>query len=143
MGSSRGSAHLDEGVSMRPPMTMPTILRSLRPTCRACHKRESPARAIAHAGGVSPDAKTRPAEANQWLATADKALQPTPLEAAATPVMMPERTCPVRTDPRGVSGHGRTIRAVLSILLKVAAMQVPDHEAWVEENGRMACQIEG
>ena len=94
-------------------------------------------------GGVSPDAKTRPAEANQWLATADKALQPTPLEAAATPVMMPERTCPVRTDPRGVSGHGRTIRAVLSILLKVAAMRVPDHEAWVEENGRMACQIEG
>ena len=83
-GTPWGS-HLDEeGVSPTTPMTMPTMLRSLRHLPRLPQARVTRASHCSR-GGVTPYTKTRPAEANQWLATAEKAIQPTPLEAAAMP----------------------------------------------------------
>ena len=71
-----------------PTPTTPTSLRSLRHLLRLPRARVARA-SNGSRGGVQPLYKDSE-EANQWLATAEKAIQPTPLEAAATPRTMPE-----------------------------------------------------
>ena len=76
-------------------MTMPTILRSLRHLPRLPQARVARASHCSR-GGVTPYTKTRPAEANQWLATAEKALEPMPREAPAAPQARPAAAARVR-----------------------------------------------
>ncbi len=106
-------------------MTMPSISRSLRHLPRLPQARVTRAIHCSH-GGVTPYTKTRPAEANQWLATAEKALEPMPLEAPAAPQTRPEAAARasgiIYPTPPAIL-HTRSSRAAPVCLAKAAQKQ--------------------